>query len=138
MITGYDEAEKLLTKLGADNRTVFSPSGFNGYIFSLLRGTIMTPLEIGMLFHFHTMLTPHPMIDNKLHNQVQQSFLHNGLIKVYGEIVEGIYTTTDRGRAHVEVLCTTPWPVCRWVDRDNNVIQIQRTLVSGYPRKKED
>lgn len=44
----------------------------------------------------------------------------NGLI----EETLNKYHLTERGRAHIEQLCTTPWPTQAWIGADGKVIEM--------------
>lgn len=80
----------------------------------------MTPNAIEILIHCHVCPLPHPRKDAPAVRDELQSLRTNGLI----EESDGGYQTTERGRAHIEQLCNTPWPVRAWIGADGNVIPI--------------
>jgi hypothetical protein len=82
----------------------------------------MTPNEIEILIHYHVSPAPHPRIDALAVNEATRRMVDNGLIEQRED--EG-YHTTDRGRAHISQLCTLPWPVAVWADRDGLTIDFQ-------------
>ncbi|APW37617.1 hypothetical protein RD110_10810 [Rhodoferax koreense] len=51
------------------------------------------------------------------------SFLeHHGIIKK--SVAHDVWGTTERGRAHVKLLCTIPFPRAAFVDQQGNEIAI--------------
>ena len=78
----------------------------------------MTPYEIKLLIHFHTTPAMPDSIAAPIYQPTVDSFIENGLI----EEADGLYQTTERGAAHVEQLCTTPWPGQRWVNQAGEII----------------
>lgn len=74
----------------------------------------MTPNEIEVLIHYHVSPEPHPRVDSGAVQYALDMFVENGIITYNGQ--RGYYETTDRGKALVEALCNTPFPVERWVD----------------------
>ncbi len=82
----------------------------------------MTPNDIEILLHCHTTPGVHPRIDAPYVRSAIDMFVSNGII----EQREGDgYSTTSKGRALVEVLCSTPFPIEAWVDSNGKVIEIQ-------------
>jgi hypothetical protein len=79
----------------------------------------MTPNDIEILIHCHVSPTPHPRFE--CNKDVFDSLELNGLIE-YHEHLIGVYVTTARGRAHINQLCSTPWPTQAWVDKNGEVI----------------
>ena len=78
----------------------------------------MTPYEIRLLIHFHTTPAPYKHTDAPIYQPTIDSFVANGLIKKDDDS----YQTTERGAAHIEQLCATPWPVQRWVNQVGEII----------------
>jgi len=78
----------------------------------------MTPYEIRLLIHYHTTPAPYEGASAPIYQPTVDSFVENNLI----EKVDGSYQTTDRGAAHIEQLCATPWPVQRWVNQAMEII----------------
>lgn len=75
----------------------------------------MTPNDIEVLLHVHCSPEPHPRQDAPAVESTIDAFLHSGLIEPRVRLA-GMYTTTERGKMLVEMLCATPWPEQRWVD----------------------
>ena len=80
----------------------------------------MTPNDIDVLLHCYTSPEPHPRQDAPAVRESIQWFLTEGLIQP--EKDRGVYSTTDRGAAHVRQLCALPWPKPAWVDEQGNII----------------
>lgn len=80
----------------------------------------MTPNDIEILLHCHTCPDRHPRMEAPGVRSTFQSLEINGLIE---EHKDGYFVTTGRGKAHVETLCTTPWPVQKWVNDKNEIIE---------------
>lgn len=83
----------------------------------------MTPNAIEILIHCHVSPMPHPRRDAPAVAEELRSLQVNGLIEPDPNFSNG-YRTTNRGRAHVQQLCRTPWPVKAWVGADGSVIEI--------------
>jgi len=83
----------------------------------------MTPNGIEVLIHCHVCPLPHPRKDAPAVAEELQSLELNGLIEPEPGS-DGGYRTTDRGRAHIEQLCRTAWPVQAWFDANGNRIEI--------------
>jgi len=81
----------------------------------------MTPNEIEILIHCHVSPVKHPRADYPAIQEVLQGMETNGLIE---KCDQEVYRTTDRGRAHVEQLCSLPWPALAWIDYKDEVIEI--------------
>ena len=79
----------------------------------------MTPNDIEILIHCHCSPVRHPRWHAPAVSESLNSMERNGLIV---QVSDGIYKTTDRGRAHLHQLCTLPWPVKKWVDYKGNEI----------------
>lgn len=80
----------------------------------------MTPNDIEILIHCHVSPTPHPRLaQNKA---VFDSLERNGLIRYHANSI-GVYVTTARGAAHINQLCSTPWPKQAWIDSNGRVIE---------------
>jgi len=81
----------------------------------------MSPYEIELLIHYYVSPAPHPRSEVSTIAGATQSFLTNGLIKL-DETTESGYTITERGAAHIRLLCSTPWPVQQWADEYGKII----------------
>jgi len=80
---------------------------------------IMTPHDIEVLIHCHVSPAPHPRLGTTGVNSAIQSLLSNGLIERH---IPDVYTTTNRGKAHIAQLCSTAWPTEEWVSESGNII----------------
>ncbi len=81
----------------------------------------MTPNDIEVLIHCHVCPAPHPRAEAPAVTQTLRSLEVNGLI---AQREGGGYRTTKRGQAHIEQLCTMPWPIAAWVNTKGEVIEI--------------
>jgi len=79
----------------------------------------MTPNDIEILIHCHVSPAPHPRYEYI--TDVIRQLLTSDLIQHGDE--PNSFRTTERGAAHVEQLCDTPWPVQAWVRADGEVIK---------------
>lgn len=79
----------------------------------------MTPFEIDLLLHFHVTVADYPNRNCGIYDSTVSIFLLNGLIEKQDN---GYFTTTSRGNAHVQQLCSLPWPISQWVDQHGKVI----------------
>jgi hypothetical protein len=80
----------------------------------------MTPCEIEVLIHCYVSPAPHPRIDSGAVSDAINTFLSEGLIEPVGQANR--YDTTPRGVAHISQLCSTPFPVQKWVNEAGEVI----------------
>jgi len=83
----------------------------------------MTPSEIEILLHCHVCPLPHPRVDAPAVAGALRDMLIHGLIEGYDN--RGGYRTTARGRAHIEQLCSTPWPTQAWVNVQGELIEVE-------------
>jgi len=74
----------------------------------------MTPNEIEILIHCHVSSLPHPRADVPAVKEALDALVENDLI-VQHSGTDGVYSTTDRGKAHMQVLCSMPLPEKIWV-----------------------
>lgn len=81
----------------------------------------MTPNGIEILIHCHVCPLPHPRREAPAVAEELDSFQRNGLIEPLPGNFGG-FRTTDRGRAHIEQLCRTAWPIQAWVGADGKLI----------------
>ncbi len=80
------------------------------------------PLKLEMMLHcyYKVRVTRDEFIDqSSAHCEFYHELLNEGLIEQLGD---GVVHTTDRGRAWVALLGSTPYPQRQeiWVDRRNN------------------
>jgi hypothetical protein len=74
----------------------------------------MTPIEITFLIHCHVFCEPYPN-PSPVVNRTIERFSQQGLIvPTAGE--NNMFETTDRGKALVKMICTTPFPELQWID----------------------
>jgi hypothetical protein len=74
----------------------------------------MTPYEITMLLEIYCgsddpSATPSPLKDETL-----AKFARFGLTQKASNCARG-YQATERAKVYIDALCSTPWPVQRWV-----------------------
>ena len=81
----------------------------------------MTPNDIEILIHCYVCPRPHPRASAPGVVETLNEFVFLGLVEKYGNTM---YRTTDRGKAYMEMLCTLPLPVQKWVDQSGKVINI--------------
>ena len=79
----------------------------------------MTPNDIEILIHYHVSPEPHPRITAPAVESATLMLEENGLI----QRIDGIYRTTERGRAHVEQLCNLDFPRAAWVGANGEVLR---------------
>ena len=75
----------------------------------------MTPNDIEILLFCHCMAGVHPRRNAMAVRETLQSFLNSKLIEP-SKLEGQEYTTTERGKKLVKMLCETPYPEQRWVD----------------------
>ena len=81
----------------------------------------MTPNDIEILIHCYVCPRPHPRISAPAVVEALNEFVFLGLVE---RDSHNTYHTTDRGKAYMEMLCTLPLPVQKWVDQSGKVINI--------------
>ena len=80
----------------------------------------MTPNDIEILIHCYVSPVPHPRIEAPAVIDTLVMLENEGLIE---NTEEDVYCTTEKGRAHIETLCKTPWPIQKWVDHFGAIIE---------------
>lgn len=75
----------------------------------------MTPNHLEVLIHHHVSPTPHPRGHAPAVAGAQRFFVDNGIIEK-GDDQEGVFRTTPKGEAWLQMILSTPWPVRRFVD----------------------
>jgi hypothetical protein len=88
--------------------------------------TKFSPCNIEVLLHCYYSSDAHPREDTP---GVQSSYrlleLCSLIEPVYNDkSSENKYRTTERGRAHIQQLCTLPLPSSVWVDSNGKVIEL--------------
>ena len=105
----------------------------------------MTPNDLSVLIHCHVSPEPHPAASTGpgFSPAVQEAiskFLKDGIIestKIVGDIVNGdhssvvyeialhpqIYTTTEKGKAWLKAILSTPYPELVWLDEKGERIK---------------
>lgn len=77
----------------------------------------MTPNDIEILIHCHVLREEHPRLHVPAVRESINRFLRNGIIVEYEHCgMDNIYTTTEKGRALVDMLCATPYPEVAYID----------------------
>lgn len=76
---------------------------------------MLTPLQINLLLHYYAIAAPFdPQRDDAPAVRTQLTeLLMLGLIDPDAGS-PSLYRVTDKGRAHVEALCSLPLPECKW------------------------
>ncbi len=82
----------------------------------------MTPNDIEILIHCYVSPTAHPRFEANV--DVIGQLVNAKLIERCGE-EPNVYTTTERGNAHIHQLCTTSWPVQVWTDGHGKIIDLE-------------
>ena len=82
---------------------------------------MMSPSDIEVLIHCHVCPRPHPRIDAPAVRDAINRFCDHGII-IYTD--ENTYTTTDRGKAWLQMILNTPFPTRAWVDKNGEVIDV--------------
>lgn len=89
------------------------------------RRRTITPLHIQLLLHYHCNCEPYSK-DNYEHAHSRSVIEFMGhLVVNWGLLVkdasaESGYRTTEKGAAYVDMLCSVPLPVCKWVAPDTD------------------
>lgn len=86
--------------------------------------TLSAPCNIEFLLWCHTRCEPYPRLDLTMYQQLVETLLNGGIIVRMAGTPKGTYTTTNKGRAWVELLCNTPEPREAFVDAQGNVIKV--------------
>lgn len=81
----------------------------------------MTPNDIEVLLHCHTCPSVHPRFDAQAVIESLDMFLDSGIIQ-RGD--GDLFTTTDKGKALVSILCDTPFPTPAWISQSGKVVRI--------------
>lgn len=80
-----------------------------------------TPLHIKLLLHYHCNCDPWPQSDAPAVSDYTQALVYFELVQPDSESGSG-YITTERGKAHIKSLLTTPLPRQAWVNESGRVI----------------
>lgn len=78
----------------------------------------LTPNHIEVLLHYHCFTDKHPNEDAPAVKAALDFFLKEDILR----LSKGDFTTTERGKAFVTMLCTTPLPTKVWVNPLTNGI----------------
>lgn len=84
----------------------------------------MTPNDIEVLIHCSCSAVKHPRYDAPAVKDSLKMFIDLGMIEATSE--PSVFNVTEKGRAHLIQLCNTPFPTCKWVDVNGNVISSER------------
>jgi len=80
----------------------------------------MSPSDLEVLIHYHCFPLKHPRCNAPAVIQAIKMFLRDEIIKECEN--DSGYTTTEKGRAWVKMILSTPYPTQQWVDDKGNVI----------------
>lgn len=83
----------------------------------------MSPSDIEILIHYHCCPAAHQRADAPAVKQATSMFLIANIIEADDSFESG-YKTTARGKALMEVLCSTQFPTEAWIDSNGKVIEI--------------
>lgn len=72
-----------------------------------------TPLTLHMLLHFHNLIEPFPNVNSAPAVMSALYYLEDSDLIMWED---GRWQTTPRGKALVNMLCSTPLPVTKWGD----------------------
>jgi hypothetical protein len=77
----------------------------------------LTPLHILIAIHYHCHVEQHPMLHNQVHRDYAEDLAECGLLRAAGrhDDATAAYEKTDALAVFVEALCSTPFPVHKWV-----------------------
>ena len=70
----------------------------------------MTPVEVEVLMFYHFMIIDHSRINTPAIKDAINMWVANGILKPDSK------TTTEKGTALVEMICSTPMPIPSWKD----------------------
>ena len=73
-----------------------------------------SPSDIEVLIHCHALPEVHPRITAPAVEDALRRFLRDGIIETYGQ--KGMYTTTMKGKAWLEMILETPYPELEYVN----------------------
>ena len=82
---------------------------------------VLSPLEIEMLIHFRCYFDPFPNLQCIAPQGALRKLIDMDLITVGSGGRE--YVTTERGRLHVQQLCSLRIPQATWIGHDGTVIR---------------
>jgi len=89
---------------------------------------IHTPNDLEVLLHYYVSPTPHPRLTASAVQESISRFLTNGILEK-SDVWDSGYTVTNRGKAWLEMLLATPYPVYVWADpRDGGIFQLEETF----------
>jgi hypothetical protein len=74
----------------------------------------LTPNEVEVLIHYLCSPQPHPRVTAPAVVMAIKKFVNDEIFKVIDD--EAGYAVTDKGRAFVDMILSTPYPENRWVD----------------------
>ena len=86
----------------------------------------MTPHEIEFLIWCYAAADEHPRINAPVFKETIPKFERLGLI-TKDSVGENLYTTTEKGAAHIKQLCSLELPVYKavWVDKHGEIIDVK-------------
>lgn len=77
----------------------------------------LTPLHILIAIHYHCHAEQHPMLHNQVHRDYAEDLAGAGLLRLanWATTATPAYEKTEGLAVFVEALCSTPFPVQKWV-----------------------
>ncbi len=75
-----------------------------------------TPYQIEIMLHYHCSAGPFARISAPAFHSTVDNLISLGLLKSDGQDVPNCFDTTARGKALMEMWCSTPLPEPRFVD----------------------
>lgn len=74
----------------------------------------MTPYEITMLLEIYCGPQEPSAPPSTLRAETLAGFARNGLVESATDCARG-YRATERAKVYIDALCSTPWPVQKWI-----------------------
>ena len=81
--------------------------------------TKLTPLHIKLLLHAYSHPEPWPH-NGGCSDEYEKHLVSAGLVKIADD--GGYYDCTEKGKAHVEQICTMQFPRQAWIAADGTVL----------------
>jgi DNA-binding PadR family transcriptional regulator len=102
-----------------------------------------TPLEISILLHYATHADAFEP-KTELSDCITAQYVKDGILERRDRDKPSTskYAATEKGRAWLEIICATPYPVSHWIDPRSqigmSIIELARRLPAiQYPNRKK-
>jgi len=105
----------------ADQFVKCTESEGNYYIKMNRKNNAMSPSDLEVLIHYHCDPYQYPRYDDHVVVEATKKFLQDDIIKVDNRSDSG-YSTTEKGKAWINMILKTPHPVQCWVDENGNKV----------------